>query len=242
MWNEIVEENRNWRVSGRALFGPDRSDDAPGRLAGDECRIFGMHSRMREVRKKETIYSQGDADSSIYMLYDGAVNLTRITPRGDRLITDIVGRGTMFGGTADGTIHRRNESAIVLDDGLLCAVSSEGFSRIAETAPELAMKMKGLLEERRCRREDRLVNLLFCTVEKRFARTLLDLIGDFGSLHDGGYLLNITLTHQTYADLVASSRETITMVLGRLRRAGVIDYEDRNIIIQSVDKLNRIAR
>jgi CRP/FNR family transcriptional regulator len=242
MWNDIMEENREWHVSGRAPFGPDGGDEAPGCLTGEERRTIGMHSHVREVRKKETIYSQGDGDDRIYMLYDGAVKLTKITPRGNRLITDIVGRGTMFGGMTDGMERKRNESAIVLNDGLLCALGRDGFSSIAETAPGLAVKMRGLMEDRRRRREDRLVSLLFCTVEKRFARTLLNLIGDFGSIHDGGYLLNISLTHQAYADLVASSRETVTTVLNRLRKNGVIDYEGKNIVVRSVDKLNMIAR
>lgn len=242
MSEEIERGRGRWHVAGRVPLGPSNGNDVSGCLTGRECRLIGAHSDVREIRKKETIYSQGDVDNRIYMLDAGVVKLTRITPGGNKLITDILGRRTIFGGITDTDRQKRSESAVVLEDGRLCAVGRDGLSRIEEAAPKLATKMKGLMEDRRRRCEDRLVGFLFSTVEQRFANTLIGLIDDFGSAHNGGYLLNISLTHQAYADLVASSRETVTTVLNRLRKTGAIEYEGRNIIVRSVDRLNEIAR
>lgn len=239
---DIKKGSRKWYVSGRVRLRPDKCDDVFSCLTDKECKLIGMHSVMREIRTKERIYSQGVADNNIYMLNSGVVKLTKITSQGNKLITDILGRRTIFGGMTDTDNRKRNESAIALQDGLVCAVSKADFSRIGETSPKLAIKMKGLMEERRRESEDRLVDLLFRTVEQRFARTLMNLIADFGSFHKSGYLLNISLTHQAYADLVASTRETVTTVLNRLRKKGIIDYVGKKIVVLSVDKLNEIAR
>jgi CRP-like cAMP-binding protein len=242
MPRDTKKGSRKRQVSSRVSVGPDNGDDVFDCLTGAECKLIRMHSDVREVRKEETIYAQGDVENNIYMLYAGAVKLTKITPQGNELIADILGRRLIFGEIPYLDKQRRNESAVVLEDGLLCPVSRDDLFRIEETAPKLAARMKGLMEDRRRRREDRLVDIIFHTVEQRFAEALLNLIHDFGSLYKGRYRLNISLTHQAYADLVASTRETLTAVLTRLRKSGIIDYEGKSIIIHSVDKLNEIAR
>jgi CRP/FNR family cyclic AMP-dependent transcriptional regulator len=238
----IPEDIGKGHVIGRVPLGPAKGSDVLGRLTGKECELIGMHSDIREIRKKETIYSQGGLDNKIYMLEEGVVKLTRITPQGNKLITDVLGRRTAFGGMTWTEGQGRDESAVVLEDGRICVLSKDGLSRIEEAAPGLAARVKGLMEERRRRCQDRIVGFLFSTVTQRVANALISLIEDFGSVHNGGYLLNISLTHQAYADLVASSRETVTAVLTRLRKAGAIEYEGRHIVVRSVDKLNEVAR
>ena len=89
--------------------------------------------------------------------------------QGNSLITDILGRGALFGWISDVHPQERNEWAIAMEDGLVSCVSRDGLSRMEEAAPGLAAKMKGLMEDRRRRREDRLVDIVFRTVEQRFA-------------------------------------------------------------------------
>jgi CRP/FNR family transcriptional regulator len=237
----IKKESRKQKFSSLVTLSPDKSDDVFGCLTCKELKLIRMHAVMREIRKKETIYFQGDADNSLYMLDSGVVKLTKITPKGKQLIADIFGKKTMFGGITDIDTFRRDESAIVIEDGLLYTVSKESICKIEERAPKLAIKMKCLVEDRRRKSANRLVDILFYTVEQRFARMLLNLIYDFGFVYKGGYLLDILLTHQNYSDFIGSTRETVTTILNRLRKNSIIDYERKKIVIRSLDKLKKIA-
>jgi len=201
-----------------------------------------MHADMRKVRKKETIYVPGDVEDTIYMLCEGAVKLNKTTSRGETLITDILGKKALFGGISDAETSVRNEWAVALKDGLVYRLGRKELFRIHETDPKLASRMKALMEERRRRREDRLVAFAFHTVQQRFAEALLDLVNDFGSRHQGQYRLELLLTHETYAEFVASTRETVTTVFNRLRKNGIIDYKGRSVTVPSIDRLKEIAR
>lgn len=56
------------------------------------------------------------------------------------------------------------------------------------------------------------------------------------------FLIIKSQSFKDYADLVASTRETVTVTLNRLRRRGVIDFEDKYVMILSVDKVRAVAR
>jgi CRP-like cAMP-binding protein len=239
---EILEGMRTWHA-GTPASPLGTTDLAVLRgLSGEECGTIAAYAEARVLGRKETIYAQGEVDNTLYLLFGGAVKLMKITAQGNSLITDILGRGALFGWINDVHPPERNEWAIAMEDGLILCVSRDGLSRMEEAAPGLATKMKGLMEDRRRRREDRLVDMMFRTVEQRLAKALLSLAHDFGSRCQGRDRLNLSLTHQTFADLVASTRETITAIFSRLRKNGIIDYEDRSIVIRSVDRLHEVAR
>jgi CRP-like cAMP-binding protein len=63
---------------------------------------------------------------------------------------------------------------------------------------------------------------------------LLDKIGEPDSR-----TINIRLTHQDIANLVASSRETASLHMSDLKKNGIIAYDRRCIRILSTEKLLR---
>ncbi len=55
-------------------------------------------------------------------------------------------------------------------------------------------------------------------------------------------MLNIKLTHQDIANLIASTRETVTVTLNHLKADEVINTMDKYIIIKDIDKLKKVAQ
>ncbi|MBI4686891.1 MAG: winged helix-turn-helix domain-containing protein [Nitrospirae bacterium] len=74
------------------------------------------------------------------------------------------------------------------------------------------------------------------------AKTLLNLLDDFGVPYKGGYLLKIKLTHKDYAGLIASTRETVTTAFNKLKNESIIDFEGKYVVIKSMDKLKLLAQ
>jgi CRP/FNR family cyclic AMP-dependent transcriptional regulator len=107
--------------------------------------------------------------------------------------------------------------------------------------PGLAVRINKMIGLRRWKIVNRLIDLLYRTVEQRLARTFLNLLEDFGVPHNGGYLLKIKLTHKDYADLIASTSETVTATLNKLKSGGLIDFEEKYIVINSQGKITDLA-
>ncbi len=210
-------------------------------LNDDQYQMIDRLAAMRPVRKGEVLYFQGATDKKFYMLKKGAVKITKLTPHGNEIILDIFSGVTLFGEIGVLNPQERDESAIVVEDGLICTMTKEDFERLVQMIPGLVIKMTKMIGLRRWRIENKLLDLLYRTVEQRLAKTFLNLLDDFSIPQGNGYLLKIKLTHKDFADLIASTRETVTAALNKLKNEGLIDFEGKYLVIKQFEKIRSLA-
>jgi CRP-like cAMP-binding protein len=210
-------------------------------LSDEEVRMIDRYSFMQQIRRGQAIYLQGTPARNVYILKKGVVKINRLTSQGKEIILDIIKKGSIFGDMALAEPDEMNESAEAIEDGVICGLNGEDFERLIQKMPTLSKRVTRMIGSRRYRVENKLVDLLFRTVEQRFAKTLLSLVDDFGIPHDDGFLLKIRLTHKDYAALIASTRETVTATVNSLKSRGLIGIEDKYLIIRSLDGVRAIA-
>jgi CRP-like cAMP-binding protein len=196
---------------------------------------------MRNVKKGQTLYLQGSADKSVYLLKEGAVKITKLNRQGKEIILDIFGAGSVFGEMAHAATGMRDEAAVVVEDGLVCTMDREFFEEAVRKMPELSMSVTKIIGLRRHRIENKLLSLLYSTVEQRLARTLVELLEEFGKPHEGGRMIGIKLTHKDLAELIASTRETVTAGLNRMKNEGLIEFDGKHVVVKSPDRLRALA-
>jgi CRP-like cAMP-binding protein len=211
-------------------------------LNDEEVRMIDQHAIMQKIKKGDNLYLQGSSDKNVYILKKGVVKITSLTPQGNEIILDIFKEGSIFGEIASAEPEERNESAQVVEDGLICIIKNADFEQLMQRLPRFSIQISKIIGFRKCKVENKLIDLLFSTVEQRIAKTFLNLLDDFGVPHDDGYLLKIKLTHRDYASLIASTRETVTATFSKLRAEGLIDFEGKYVIIKSVKGLRTIAK
>ncbi|HVY46179.1 MAG TPA: Crp/Fnr family transcriptional regulator, partial [Minicystis sp.] len=142
------------------------------------------------------------------------------------------GPGEMVGegGLGDGPSL---DTAIVADDGDALAIALEPMRRVlASDAAAREVVARALLEQRRAA-ERRLEALLLHGVEVRLTRLLLEAAARWGVEHAAsGVLVTAGFTHAELALLIGSTRETVTLLLGKLRREGLVAFERRRLVIR----------
>lgn len=81
-------------------------------------------------------------------------------------------------------------------------------------------------------------DIIFTTSKQKVANTLYRLYIQSPGINDKSMLIDIKLTHQDLANLIGSSRITVTRILKDLRNQDIIDFtNDKKIIIKDFDKL-----
>jgi len=204
--------------------------------------VIEKTSAMKEIKKGEVLYLQGSSDRNIYILKKGAVKINKVTPEGRVLTLDLLKGGTILGELGAIEETERDETAEVIEDGLLCIMSKASFDEMLKIVPGLSIRLNKIIGLRRRKIENKLLDLLYSTVEERIAKTLISLLDDFGIPDGESYILKIKLTHQDIADLIASTRETTTATINKLIKEGLIAYEGKYIRIVDKDNIESLSK
>ena len=182
----------------------------------------------------------GGAAEELLLIGSGRVKLERLRseralPLGHR------GPGQMVGETALGGAGAplATESAIVVDDVEALSLPIAALrAQLAADATLRSMMAAAIVAQRRAI-EQRLEGLLLQGVEARLAAFLLDAVERWGRPHPEGRAISAPFTHAEIAVLIGSTRETVTLVLGKLKRAGMVAFDCRRIILRDPAELVR---
>lgn len=206
-----------------------------------QMKDLAVRSAMREVPKRERIALGGLERGRVYLIKEGRVRTLESVHEGKEVGTDVLGPGDMVGVADLITGEGDTECFEAVEDALVCVVDSGVLHDILRTSPDLTLYVAKRVGIRMRRIETRLLDLMFCTVPVRVARTLLDLSERFGRQTKEGTLIDLALTHQQYADLVGSNREATTRALTSLVDCGVVGYAGRKIVVKDAAALSRHA-
>lgn len=212
---------------------PFRELQGDGRHALLELAVF------ERTPRRTRIAQQGEAAKCLFLIGSGRVKLERTN--GDRLFAiGHRGPGETVGETALAGNPHATESAVVLDDADMLGLPVAGLRKLITLDEGVRKAAVGILVETRLAAEQRLESLLLRGVEARLVDFLLASVKRWGEQHAAGEMISAPFTHADIALLVGSTRETVTLVLGKLKRAGLIDLEKRRIVVRDRDALGQL--
>jgi len=189
----------------------------------------------------KAIFSAGAAGKNVYFLRSGKVKIKQLSPIGREVILWFCLPGEIFGLAEVARGGGRVVSAQACDASEVLAVSQENFRHVLLEHPQLAMLSMQVLAARLRLLGEMLVNLVSDDVNTRIAKLILRLSSRYGMRAGKEVLLSIPLTHQEIADMVGTTRQTVTSTLSSLKRQGVLSIDNRRIHIESEELLNELT-
>jgi CRP-like cAMP-binding protein len=207
------------------------------RLAPDECRRLEARSLAREFPRRSIIYFPDEPGESVLLLTTGRVKIMTVTPDGRQTILAFVEPGEVFGELAVLDPAPRDEYAEAVEDSRLLAIPRDELLWLMGRRPDVALSVTKLLGLRVRRVENRLKNVLFRSNRERMVALLLELLASHGRPADDGWEIRVRLSHQDMANLIGSTRETVTLTLGQLQREGLIEVSRRRIAVRQRERL-----
>jgi CRP-like cAMP-binding protein len=191
-------------------LGPDQFREARGACM---VSVVGL--------SRGNVSSAGNATTGGFLVIRGV--LTRRLVIGDRRGSELLGRGDVIHPACPA--HERmlvSTTSWHVEQTALLAVLDERFHRCVASWPRLAMA----LHERAVLRSHSLLIRLAIAEHPQIARrvhlVLWHLADRWGRPEKHGVLLPITLSRVALADLVCSTRESVSRSLGELERRGVV--------------------
>jgi len=195
----------------------------------------------RTFAKKDMIFSPDDESDRIYYIKKGKVKISKFSPDGREIILGIYQKGDLFGETMIYFSGLRETYAIALEESDVWMLRKGNLEKLLENIPELREKLMIVIAQRRYEIEQRLEDIVFKTVGERLASLILILGKKFGEEVGRAKKINLKLIHYDLANLVGSTRETTTSVLNQFKRKGLIDVQDKMILILNEEGLENIV-
>lgn len=196
---------------------------------------------VQHYARNDFVFRAGAPGDNVYFLRSGKVKIHQLSPLGREVILWFCFAGEIFGlaEVAGGGGRVVNAQACEVSEVL--AVPQEKFRDYLERNPRLAMLSMQVLSSRLRVLGEMFVNLVADDVSTRIAKLILRLSARYGTRVGKEVFLNMPLTHQEIADMVGTSRQTVTTVLGTLKRQGVLSIDNRRIHIESEELLNELT-
>lgn len=196
---------------------------------------------MNEIRRRQVVYIPGDAGQRVYFLNGGRIKISKVTRDGRELTLAYRVPGEIFGELCIGEGKPREEMAEAMENALVTQIDRQTFEKLVDRHPQLAWALMRIAIDRRAEVENKVARLIFRDVNSKLADLLLSLGREYGVEDARGTLVAIKITHQEMANLIGSTRETVSLTLSHFKKQGLIAMEGRKVIVTDFDGLRALA-
>ena len=198
---------------------------------------FGELTREKTYPKGSVILFEDDPGDSLFIVRTGRVKVVLIGEDGREVILGVLGVGEHFGELALIDDQPRSAHVIAMEDSTLFVLRRDEFRRHVEANPKIAWSLLTALSRRLRRADDKIGGLVLLDVPGRICRLILDLAEESGSDK-----VEKQLTHQTIAQMIGASRETVSRAMREFQDNGWIGVERRQIRITDRAALEKRAQ
>jgi len=182
----------------------------------------GVARRVKEYRRSQKIYSQGDPATSVMYVQKGGVKLSVLNEVGKEAVLTILGPGDFFGegGMVGQSVRMGTATAITLTTILV--IEKNEMIRVLHAEQAFSDRFVSYMLSRNIRIEEDLIDQLFNSSEKRLARTLL-LLSRYGK-DDQPHGLIPKVSQETLAEMIGTTRSRVNFFMNKFRKLGFIEY------------------
>jgi CRP/FNR family transcriptional regulator, cyclic AMP receptor protein len=202
-----------------------------------ELQRFGEMTREKFYPRGSVILFENDPGDSLFVVRQGRVKVVLIGEDGREVILGVLGVGEHFGELALIDDRPRSAHVIAMDDSHLLVLRREDFRRRFESSPAVAWSLLTELSRRLRRADEKIGGLVLLDVPGRIARLLLDLAEEAQS-----NTIDKPLTHQTIAQMIGASRETVSRAMKDFQDANWVMIERRRITLADRNALEQRAQ
>jgi CRP-like cAMP-binding protein len=227
---ELASQDIAQLLSKSLLFGA-LDDGARRELAG--------HARRQSFDIGEPIFHVGAPGQSMMVILNGTVRVSLPGPRGKGVILVDLPAGELLGEVALLDGKERSADATALTRCELVVLERRDVVAFLEQRPDICLKLLELMCARLRKSDQRMSDIAFLELSVRLAKVLLDRISPSGR---AGAKSKLSLSQTELANMINATRENVNRCLRNWQRQGILDLDERWIVVLQREALGAIAR
>ena len=197
------------------------------------------HPVLRSFPANHVIVLENDGGGSIHFILEGWVKVRTHNLDGKEITLNILAQGDLFGEMAALDHIPRSTDVITLVETHICSIPADDFVHLIQTEPMAGVHLAQLLALR-LRQVNRRLRLREADSTARLADVLLFLADGQGKLEGKGCTIP-SFPHRELSSLSGLARETVTRVLSKLEKRGLIERDRNSMRIPDLEVLEEIV-
>lgn len=194
----------------------------------EELRSIGS---ARSYRKNQSVYELGQPADAVHIVLKGRVRLRDRDWEGRDITVGFAAEAESFGHEVLAELPRRVLSAAAAESSEVLSLHRDSLRDLLARDSLLARHLLRHTAEVDLHLQERIKMLAFLDVPSRLAGTILWLADRYGVPVDTAVEVPYWFTHQEMADLIGSTRETVTTVLAEFKRGGLVETRNHHFVI-----------
>jgi len=208
--------------------------------ADDLDRFDEIATARRRVARGASLYRSGDALEALYAVRSGAFKTVGVSRQGEEKVTGFHLPGELMGLEAIST-SRHGYHAVALEDSEVCAIPFAALERMAQAVPALQHKLLRVLSGDISRDQGLMLLLGSMSAEQRLAAFLLSLSRRHQRLGFAANRFVLRMTREEMGNYLGLTLETVSRLLSRFQREGVLAVRQREIELKNPDVLRDLV-
>lgn len=195
-------------------------------LREDDLERVARVARERSYPKNSVIVFEDDPGDALYVVMSGQVKVVLVGEDGREVILSTLEKNDFFGEMSLIDDEPRSAHVIAMEDSNLLVVRREDFQQELEESPKIAIGLVRALTKRLRQADNKIGSLVLLDVTGRVARLLLDMADE-----EDGVTITRKLTHHMIAQMIGSSRETVSRTMRSLTDQNMVKVSPGEIAI-----------
>lgn len=201
-------------------------------------RIYNL-AITRKYKKNMIIFMEGETGEALHFIKAGKVKIFKTTADGKEQILHILQNGDIFAEVVLFDAGPYPATALVMEEAQIGLIRNADVENLIRQCPELALKILKVMSKRLRAAQGQIRDLALKDTYGRVASMLIKLAREHGAEIEQGIRINLSLSRQELANLIGTTRETVTRILSELKKSKIIDMDKQNIIITDVKGLSK---
>lgn len=201
-------------------------------------RIWDI-SIQRFFRKKSIIFSEGSEKEAVFFIQEGLIKTFKTDENGNEHIMSFLKTGDMFPHTGFFNENPYPATAEAIVDTHILAIPVRSFEQLIIDLPVIAIKVLRVMSGKIKDLQEKLQELTGHDVQDRGLSFLQKLAENYGTVKNGAIHIDVPMTHQEFANVIGTTRETVNRLINQLRKEEILEPHRNGFIIHDYEALKK---
>lgn len=185
------------------------------------------------------LFIEGQQPRGVFILCTGRAKLLTASKNGKSIITTIAGPGDVLGLSANISNHRYEVTAEMLEPGQVNFIARDALLQLVNEHKEIALRVAQMLSENYYNAHEEIRTLgMSRSPAQKFAKLLLSW---YPAKANGTAQIKMTFTHAEIADMIGTTRETVTRLFGEFAKKHLVQRIGATLIFRNKPALTQMV-